>query len=182
LISVSLSGRELNLGFFGRLLDALERERIFGEVEAFLLLKFIENPVNDFLVEVIATEMRIAIGRLHFDGIFRHFKDRDIEGTTTEVIHRDFFVFLLVETVGEGGRGRFIDDAADIEAGDLPASLVALRWRIVKVSWDSDNRISDFLTEFFFGIGFQLGQDHGTHFLRVYSLPPMTIFTPSRPG
>jgi hypothetical protein len=56
------------------------RHRVLGEVDALVLLELVEDPVDDALVDVVAAEMRVAVGRLDLDDALADFEDRDVEG------------------------------------------------------------------------------------------------------
>src|SRR5690606_10155738 len=64
-----------------------------------------------------------------------------------EVVDGDDLVLLFVQAVGEGGRGRLVDDAQDLEAGDAPRVLRRLALRIVEVRRDRDDRLRDLVAE-----------------------------------
>ena len=74
--------------------------------------------VEHGLVEVIAPEVGIAVGADDFENlasgfpiiVMGNFKNRDVEGTASEVEHNDFLVFAFVESVGKGRSRRFVDD------------------------------------------------------------------------
>jgi hypothetical protein len=136
-----------------------------GQVESFLLLEFIEDPVDNALVKVVTSEMRVTIGRADFYRVFGYFEDRDIERPTTEVIDGDLFIFLLVEAIGERSSRRFVDDTTDIEASDFSRFLGRFALRVIEVGRDRDDGIGDFLSELFLSIGLELGQDHGAYLL-----------------
>ncbi len=73
-------------------------------------------------------EVRVAVGGFYFDNPLTHFKDRNVEGAAAEVINRDGFILLLVESIKLGGGRRFVDDALDVRPAIFyHASLVA--WR-----------------------------------------------------
>ena len=62
---------------------------------------------------------------LHLEHAVADLEDRHVEGAAAEVEHEDRLVgrALLVEPVGEGGRGGLVDDAQHLEAGDLAGLL-----------------------------------------------------------
>ena len=93
--------------------------RSFDEVDALALLELGDQPLDDRVVEVVAAEVRVAVGRLHLDDALADFEDRDVEGAAAEVVDGDGLVLLLVEAVGERRRGRLVDDAQHVEPGDL---------------------------------------------------------------
>ena len=45
--------------------------------------------------------MRVAIGRLDLEHTVTDLKNRDIEGAAAQVVHRDFLIFLFIETVSQ---------------------------------------------------------------------------------
>src|SRR5205085_3411594 len=114
----------------------------------------------DALVEIVTTEMRIAVGGLYFDYTFTDLEDGDVERAAAEIVDGDRFVLLLVETVGERRRGRLVDDAKHVQSGDLAGVLRRLPLRVVEVGRDGDNRVGDLLAEVVLGRGLQLLQDH----------------------
>ena len=130
------------------------------------LLELGDDPVDDALVEVVAAEVRVAVGRLDLDDAFADFEDRDVERAAAEVVDGDRFVLLLVEAVGERRRGRLVDDAHHFEAGDLAGVLGRLPLRVVEVRRHGDHRLGDRLPEVVLGGLLQLLQDHRGDFRR----------------
>jgi hypothetical protein len=114
--------------------------------------------------------VRIAVGSLYFENAIANFKDRDIERAATEVVHGDLFVFLFVEAVSEGCRGRLVDDAQDFESGNFSRVLGCLPLRVIEVSGHRNYRLSDLLAQAHFGIGLQLAQNHCRNFRRTENL------------
>ena len=125
--------RELDLGLLRRFLQTLKRHAVLAQIDAVALLELGDHPVDDALIEVVAAEVRVAVGRLHLDDALAHFEDRDVERAAAEVVDGDRFVLLLVEAVGQRRRGRLVDDAQDVEAGDLAGVLRRLPLRVVEV-------------------------------------------------
>ena len=61
-VDLGLAGaRELDLRLLRSLLQALKRLLVLGEVDPLVLLEFGEQPVNDALVKVVATKVRVAV-------------------------------------------------------------------------------------------------------------------------
>ena len=133
LISVSITDGELDLRLLRRLLQALERHAVLAQVDALGLLELGDEPVDDALVEVVAAEVRVAVGGLDLDDALADLEDRDVEGAAAEVVDRDGLVLLLVEAVGQRRRGGLVDDAQDVEPGDLAGVLGRLALRVVEV-------------------------------------------------
>ena len=89
------------------------------------------------LVEVVAAEVGVAVGGEDLEHAVADLEDRDVEGAATEVEDGDLLpIVLLVEAVGEGRGGRLVDDAQDLEAGDLTAGVLG---GLVEVGGDGDD-------------------------------------------
>ena len=109
-----LRGRELDFCAFGRFLQALEGHAVLAKVYALVLLELVDQPIHDALVEIVAAQIGVAVGRFDFEDSFADFEHGDVEGSAAQVVDGDPFVFLFVEAVGERGRGRLVDDAEDV--------------------------------------------------------------------
>ena len=155
-----LRAGEFALRFFGGFFQALEGHRVLREVDAVLFLKLINEPLDDALVKIVAAEVGVAVGSLHFKHAVADFEDGDIERTAAEVVHGDFFLFLLVEAVGQRGGRRLVDDAEHFEAGDLAGVFGGLALGVVEVGGDGDDCLGDFFAEVGFGVGFHLLENH----------------------
>jgi hypothetical protein len=70
-------------------------------------------------------------------------EDRDVERAAAEVVDRDALGRVLAEAVREGGGRRLVDDADDLEAGDLAGVLGGLALVVVEVRGDGDDRLVD---------------------------------------
>src|SRR5207249_578990 len=92
--------RQLALGLLGSLLQALHGHAILAEVDPVLLFELLADPVDDALIEIVAAEVRVAVGRLHLEDALADLEDRDVEGPATEVVDGDRLVLLLVHSVG----------------------------------------------------------------------------------
>ena len=114
-------GGEFDLGAFGRIAEPLQRHFIAlaCQVQTFVLLEFLDQPIHDALVDVVAAQVRVAIGGLDFDHALANFQDGNIKSSAAEVVDGNRFVLLLVQAVGERRRRGFVDDALHFQAGDL---------------------------------------------------------------
>ena len=118
LISVCMRRRQLFLGLLRRFLQTLERHLVLAQVDALVAAELVGQPVDDALVEVVAAQVGVAVGRLHLEDALAQLQDRDIEGAAAQVIDGDALVLLLIQAIGQRGGGRLVDDALDFQAGD----------------------------------------------------------------
>ena len=126
------------------------------------------------VVEILTTEMSVT-GRgfdskyLALDG-----QEGDVECTATKVEDEDITLVLglLVETVGNSGRSRLIDDAENFETRNGPGVFRSETLRVVEIGRNTiisvvsptensrHNRLLHSLTEFSLGDLFHLGENH----------------------
>ena len=57
-----LAGRQLDFGFFRRILEALQRQYVGLQINAGFLLEFLNDVVDQALVKVFAAEEGVAVG------------------------------------------------------------------------------------------------------------------------
>ena len=107
-------GRELDFSFFGCFLQSLQRHSILSQVNTLVLFEFFTKPVDDSLVKIVTAKMSIAGSGLDLEGAFADVQNGNIKCPAAEVIDCDDFILLLIQTIGQCGRGRFVDDSDDI--------------------------------------------------------------------
>ena len=145
--------------------QTLKCDRILREVSTALGLHLLDQPVNDALIPVIATQTVVACGCADLNGgeavvILADFQQRDVEGTATEVEDQNELVFLaLFEAVGQCRSGRLVDDTQDVQACDLSGILGCLTLCVVEVRRNGDDRVGNGLTEVLFRVPLELGED-----------------------
>src|SRR5918999_849735 len=158
-----LAGRQLDLGLLGRFLEPLKCERIVAQIHPLLFFELIGNIVNDALIEVFTPQEGIPIGGEHLELLLAidpgDLDDRDSKGPPTEIIDRDLGIPpLLVHAIGQGRRGRLIDDTFDLKPGNAAGVFSGLTLRVVKVSRDSNDRLRHLLAQIILGRLFHLHQ------------------------
>ena len=153
-------GGELDLGPLGGLLEALEGLLVLGQVDALVLLELGQQPVDDALVEVVAAQVRVAVGGLDLEDAVAQLEDGDVEGAAAQVVDGDLLVLLLVQAVGQRGRGGLVDDALDVQAGDAAGVLGRLALGVVEVGGHGDDRLGDLLAQVRLGVRLELLEDH----------------------
>ena len=130
----ALRSGKLDLGLLSRLLEALQRHPVVGQVDAGIALEAGDEPVDDPLVEVVPSQVGVAVGGLDLEYAVAEFEDGDVEGAAAKVVDRDLLLgAFLVEPIGERCGRRLVDDPLDIEAGDPPGILGRLPLRVVEV-------------------------------------------------
>ncbi len=166
-VDLVLGGRgQFLLGLFSLFLQALKGEFVRTQVNALLLLELVGEVVDQTHVEVFTAKEGVAVGRLHFEHAVADLEDRDVEGTTAEVVNGDLLTVVLVQTIGQSGSGRLVDDAQDFEAGDLAGVLGGLTLGVVEVGRNRDDGLGDGLTQIGLGRFLHLGEGEGRNLLR----------------
>ena len=105
-----------------------------------LAFVFLDAVLHDFFVNVAAAQVGITARRFNLYHPLLNLEQRDVESATTEVEHQNHSLLgqVLVESVGEGSRCRFVDNDLAVKAGDLASIKCRLLLRIVEVGRDCD--------------------------------------------
>ncbi len=165
-----LQRRQLDLRLLPGLLEALHGHLVGREVDAVRVLELAHQPVDDALVPVVAAEVGVARGRLHLEHALAEVEDRHVERAAAEVEDEDGLVVVLVEAVGERGRGGLVDDAQHLEAGDLARLLGGLALGVAEVRGHGDHGLGDAVAQVGLGVALELLQRAGRDLLRVVGL------------
>ena len=162
-----LDGGQFDLGLLGSLAQALQGHAVLGQVDAGILLELVDQPFHDAPVEVVAAEVRVAVGGLHFEHAFPEFQDGNVESAAAEVVHGDglLLLLILVEPESERRGGRFVDDALDLESRDLARVLGGLALGIVEIGGNGDHGFGDRFAQIVLGGLLHLLEDEGGNFL-----------------
>ena len=168
-INLRLNRRgQLDLGLLGGVSQPLQRHLVAlgGEIQPLLLLEFGNQPLHNPLVEVIAAQVRVAVGGFDLDDALAHFQNRNVKGAAAKVVHGNGLVLLLVQPVSQSGRRRLVHNALHAQPGNLARILGGLPLRVVEVRRNGDHRLGDRLAQVGFGGGLQLLQNHRRNLLR----------------
>ena len=161
-----LTGAQFDLGLLGGFPQPLHGHLVLGQVDAGTGLELVDEPLDDPVVPVVATEVVVTGGCADLDHAVADLEQRYVKGAATEVEDQDgLFLAALVQAVGQGGRGRFIDDAQHVETGDLAGFLGGLTLSVIEVRRDGDDRVGDVLTEVAFGVALEFLQRARTDLL-----------------
>lgn len=139
---------------------ALERGGVATHVDAVLAHEPLGEVIDDALVEIVAAEMVVARRGEHLDDPVAYLDHRYVERTASQIVDHDLLRACVVEAVGEGGRGRLVDDAQHVEPRDAPGVLRRLALHVVEIGGHGDHRIDDAVSHVGLGILAQLPQDH----------------------
>ena len=161
---------QLDLGLLGRLAQTLHGDLVKAQIHAVGLLEFLNEVVDDARVKVVAAETVVARRGQHFDDAVADLQHGHVEGAAAEVVDHDLLVAFLVQTVGEGRRGRLVDDALDVKTGDLAGILGRLTLGVGEVGGDGDDGLGHALAEIGLGVGLELLQHHRGDLLRGVAL------------
>ena len=142
-------------------LGALEQRRdrlgrrglVGGEPEA------LDEEIRDAPIEVVAAEPGVAARRDHLGEALAQAQDRDVEGAAAKVVDRDRDLVLLVEPVGEGGRGRLVHQAEHVESCEAAGVAGRLPLAVVEIGGNGDDGSRDLLAEGVLGAAFEFAQD-----------------------
>ena len=163
---------ELHLCLLGSFLEALQSHLVLAQVHALIGLELVCQPIDDALIPVIATQVVVACGRENLEDAIAHLEDGNVKGTTAEVEDEDLLVdALLVKAVSQRCCGRLVDDALDLEAGDLASVLGCLTLCVVEVSRNGDDSLGHRLAQVLLGVSLELLEHHGRNLLGRVVMP-----------
>lgn len=86
---------EFDLGPLRRFLEALQRHPVFAQVDTLIFLKLLDEPVHHTLVEVVATEIGVAVRGLDLEHAVADFQDGHVERPAAEIVDGNALVFFL---------------------------------------------------------------------------------------
>ena len=158
--------RELDLRFFGGFGQTLHGLLVVAQVDALIAAELVDEPFDDAVIVIVAAEMRVAVGRFHFEDAVADFEDRDVERAAAEIPDENRLVAFFVETVCERRRGRLVDDAQHVETGDLAGVFGRLALRVVEVRGNGNDRFGHALAEIVACVVDEFLQDHRGDLLR----------------
>jgi len=93
---------ELDLGFFRRLAQTLERLAVLAKVDALIFAEFFRCPVDDLIIPVIAAEMGVAIGGFYFHHPATNLKQGNVKSSAAKVEDQDDLVLFFIEAICQG--------------------------------------------------------------------------------
>ena len=161
---------QLDLGLLSRFLEPLQRLPVGPQVDAFQLLELVGDVVHQHLVVVVAAQMSVAGRGFDLDDAAADLQHRHVKRAAAQVEDQDRLVVHLVQAVGQRGRGRLVDDAHDLQAGDLAGVLGGLPLAVVEIRRHGDHSLGDRLAQVSLSVGLELAQRHRADLLRRIGL------------
>src|SRR5271167_1989226 len=130
-----------------RFAKLLREFTVRGEIDFVFLENLFVDECLQKVVDVVAAEVRVAIGRedlidVAFGG-GNEFENGNVERAAAEIVYRYAAALLFVQPIGERRGGWFIDQAENFEAGDFAGVFRGLALGVVKIGGDSDNGAVD---------------------------------------
>ncbi|KAF9823480.1 hypothetical protein SFRURICE_011333 [Spodoptera frugiperda] len=162
------AGRQRALSALGGCAEAAQCARIHAHVLLVLALELVREMVHQSVVEVLASEMRVARRRPHFEQrAFVDGQDRHVERSAAEVEDEDVPLALevLVEAVRERSGCGLVDDPEHVQPGDGSRVLGGLALRVVEVRRHCDHRVAYCRSEVSFRRLLHLRQHHAADLL-----------------
>lgn len=128
-----------------------------------LLLELSHAVIDENIVEVLTTQVGVAVGSLDLENTIFDREEGYIEGTTTKVENEDvaLTLVLLVQSVCDGSCSRLVNDSLHVEACNGTSVLGGLSLRIIEVGWNRDDCILDLFTEVGLGDLLHFAKNHG---------------------
>merc|ERR1712216_680473 len=143
-----------------------ERLLVLRSILAGLLLEKLEHIVQNATIEVLTTQVSVAVGGDHLKHTVVDGQERHIERATTKVKNKDILLAaLVVKAIGNSGSRGLVDDAEHVQAGDGASVLRSLALSVVEVRGHSHNGILDLLAKESLCDLLHLCEHHGRHLL-----------------
>ena len=163
--------RKFDLGLLGSFGEALQGLAIAAQIEAVLLEEAIRHPVDDAPIPVVATQLGVAAGGLDVKDAIGDAQHRNIKGAAAKVEHQHLLHGTAIKAVGQGRRGRFVEDALHRDPRQPAGIAGGLALGIIEIGRHGDHRRLHRLPQIGGGVVDQLAQDAGHQlFRRVFAL------------
>ena len=114
-----------------------------AKIDALITLDVVEGDGDEQVVDVVAAEVGVAVGRHDLEDALVQLEDGDVEGPPAEVVDGDDSVVLAIEPVGERGCSWLVHQAQDFESGHAAGIFGGLALRVVEVGGDGDDCLRD---------------------------------------
>ena len=148
----SSRGRQFDLRLLGSFLQTLHGHRVLAQIHVVFGFECLGHIVDQHVVEIVTAQVRIAIGRFHFEHAVAQLQDRNIERTAAQVEDGDLHILaFLIQTVSQRSGRRLVDDTPHLQARDLTGLLRSLTLRIGEIGRNGDYRFRNLLPQVILG-------------------------------
>ena len=108
---------------------------------------------NDRAVDVVASEVRISVGREDLENTLVQLENRDVERPAAEIVNRDLCsAAQLIQSVGESRGGGLVHDALDRKTRELAGAFRGAALRVIEVRGHGDHGTRNRTAECAFGV------------------------------
>ena len=164
-------GRQSTLGLLNLALQLTHGLQILANVDVVLLVVLLDEVVHDTVVKVLTTQVGVTSGSQDLENTVVDRQKGDIEGTTTKIVDDNLALITgLVQSVGDSGGGRFVDNTENVQAGNSTSVLGGLSLSVVEVGGDGNNGVSDLLSKVTLSDLLHLAENHAGNLLRGQGL------------
>src|SRR6267142_713483 len=140
------------------------------KVNFFVLKNELVNKSLEQIINVVAAEVRVAVGGEHLIDVAGaggdELEDGNIKRAAAEIVDGDFAALCFMQAVGERRGSRLVDEPQNFQAGNLAGILRGLTLRIVKIRRYCDDRAVDGFTKMGLSPVFQFAQNERRNFQR----------------
>ena len=136
------------------------------QVHSVFGVNLVERDGQQQVVDVVAAQVRVAVGGLHLEDAVAQLEDGDIERAAAQIVDGDGARFGAIQAIGQRGRGRLVDQAKHFKSGHAARILGGLALRIVEVGRHGDDGLRDRRAEEPLGVALELAQNVGRNLRR----------------
>src|SRR5947208_15067216 len=104
------------------------------QINTIIFLELLNEVIHDAQVKIVAAEEGITARRADLEDSIAHIQNRDIKGTAAQIIDGNHFIFLFIESIGQGRGSWLVDDAKHFEACNLASVFGSIALCIVEIS------------------------------------------------
>src|ERR1700721_325477 len=158
--------RQADLGVNGRLAQSLHGGWMRAQIDAVLGIDLVQRNGQQEVVNVISTQVRVAVGRLHLEDAVTQLEDGDIKGAAAQVIDSNRAFLRPVKAISQCGCCRFIDQPQHVQASHAACVLGGLALRIIEVRRHGNDCLRDRRAEKSLGVPLELAQHVGGNLRR----------------
>ena len=128
--------------------------------------ELLNHPVDDSLVPVVTTEVRVAVRALYFKHSIADFEHAHVKRSAAQVENQNGFIFAaLVKPVRKCSSGWFVNNAQHFEPGNLSGLFGCGSLSVVKICGHRDHGLGHCVTQVRLGVALQLHERSRADFL-----------------